>query len=83
MDLSGSTTISFPMLHGLKLVPIGFSFTDLSLYRKLVGKLLYLSLTWLDICYYVQKMSQFVTAPTEDHFKVVLHVLKYLQHTIS
>lgn len=71
------------MLPGLKLVPIGSLFSDPALYRKLVGKLLYLSLTRSDICYSVQQLNQFVTTPIEEHFKVSLYLLKYLQHIIT
>ncbi|XP_071712679.1 secreted RxLR effector protein 161-like [Rutidosis leptorrhynchoides] len=52
-------------------------------YRRLIGRLLYLSMTRPDISYSVQHLSQFVSAPTDVHFQAVVHLLRYLKGTIS
>lgn len=54
-----------------------------SVYRNLIGRLLYLSLTWLDLSYGVQQLSQFVSSPTNVHYRAALHLLKYLQSTVA
>lgn len=52
---------------------------DASLYRKLVGRLLYLTVTWLDIMFVVHKLSQFIAQPRQPHLDAVHHLLKYLK----
>ncbi|GJV16682.1 uncharacterized mitochondrial protein-like protein [Tanacetum coccineum] len=50
-----------------------------SLYCTIVGSLVYLSATRLDIAYVVHIVSQFVGAPTTVYWAVVLQILRYLQ----
>lgn len=59
------------------------SFSDNTLYWKLIGKLLYLTNTGPNITSVVQQLSQFVNAPTVTHFNVACRVLKYLKGTPS
>ncbi|KAJ0435793.1 putative RNA-directed DNA polymerase [Helianthus annuus] len=48
-------------------------------FQKLVGKLIYLSLTRPDISYTVQYLSQFMHSPTNSHLQVALRLLRYLK----
>ncbi|GAU26487.1 hypothetical protein TSUD_294560 [Trifolium subterraneum] len=48
-------------------------------YRALVGKLLYLTSIRPDIAFLVQQLSQFLDAPTTLHFKAAHKVLRYLK----
>jgi hypothetical protein len=48
-------------------------------YRALVGKILYLTSTRPDIAFPVQQLSQFLDAPTSTHFKAAHKVLRYLK----
>nr|GEY81474.1 ribonuclease H-like domain-containing protein [Tanacetum cinerariifolium] len=48
-------------------------------YQKIVGKLIYLSITRPDISYVVQCLSQHIHAPLQSHFSVALRVLRYLK----
>ncbi|GKA34038.1 uncharacterized mitochondrial protein-like protein [Tanacetum coccineum] len=50
-----------------------------SFYRTIVGSLVYLSATRLDIAYVVHIVSQIVGAPTTVYWAVVLQILRYLQ----
>jgi hypothetical protein len=51
---------------------------DPSLYRTIVGSLVYLRVTCPDISYAVHIVSQFIVAPTMVHWAVVFHILRYL-----
>ncbi|KAJ0887750.1 putative RNA-directed DNA polymerase [Helianthus annuus] len=48
-------------------------------FQKLVGKLIYLSLTRPDISYAVQFLSQFMHSPTDMHLQIALRLLRYLK----
>lgn len=48
-------------------------------YQKLVGKLIYLTLTRPDIAYAIHCLSQHMHAPLQSHLSIGLRVLKYLK----
>ncbi|XP_014522362.1 uncharacterized protein LOC106778876 [Vigna radiata var. radiata] len=52
-------------------------------YRRLIGKLLYLTNTRPDLCYTINLLSQFMQSPTEHHYRAVQHVLRYIKSTPS
>ena len=54
---------------------------DILSYRRLVGKLLYLTTTRPDIAFVVQQLSQFLNAPTTTHYDTACRVVKYLKWT--
>jgi hypothetical protein len=77
------TTATSMDLH-LQLRPTdGTPLLDPSRYRHLVGSLVYLTVTRLDIAHAVHILSQFVSAPTSIHFGHLLRVLRYLRGTPS
>ena len=53
-----------------------------SLYRCLVGSLIYLTVTRPDISYVVHQVSQYLSAPRSTHYAVVLCILRYLKGTL-
>ena len=60
----------------------GKSLSDATLYRQLVGSLIYLTVTRPDISYVVHVVSQFMAAPRSPHYAAVLKILRYLKGTI-
>ncbi|XP_074305192.1 secreted RxLR effector protein 161-like [Silene latifolia] len=48
-------------------------------YRRLVGRLIYLTITRPDLVYAVHILSQFVHAPRKEHWDAVLRVTRYLK----
>ena len=48
-------------------------------YQRLVGKLIYLSHTHLDIAYVISMVSQFMHSPSEDHLDAIVLILHYLK----
>lgn len=58
-------------------------YSNPSLYRQLIVKLLYLSLTRLDISFATHFLSQFVSSPSQSHFDALHHLLGYLKGTIA
>ena len=60
----------------------GESLSDYTLYRQLVGSLIYLTVTRPDISYAVHIVSQFMAAPRSPHYAAVLRILRYLKGTI-
>ncbi|CAH9146225.1 unnamed protein product [Cuscuta epithymum] len=78
--LTGARPVSFPMVQNHKLQSdTGPNFSDPDRYRRLVGKLIYLTLTRPDICYSVHILSQFMQCPKVAHWEAVLRVLRYLK----
>lgn len=57
--------------------------TDPSVYRRLMGKLLYLTITRPDLAYSINKLSQFESKPRTSHLQAVHSVLKYLKGTVG
>ncbi|CAM8966405.1 unnamed protein product [Rhodiola kirilowii] len=52
---------------------------DVSSYRRLVGQLIYLTVTRLDLAFSVHIISQFMHAPTIEHLAVAHKVLRYVK----
>lgn len=77
-------TVSTPMATSPKLcLQSGTPLADPHEYRKVVGSLQYLAFTRPAIAYSVNRLSQFMHRPTDDHWQAVKRVLRYLAGTQS
>jgi hypothetical protein len=56
---------------------------DMTKYRSIVGVLQYLTLTRPDLSFAINKVCQYLHAPTQDHFTAVKHILRYLEHALG
>ena len=59
----------------------GSSLSDPPEYRTIIGSLQYLLITRPDICFAVNKLSQYMHRPTTEHLVFVKHLLRYLSGT--
>ncbi|KAJ9537573.1 hypothetical protein OSB04_030306 [Centaurea solstitialis] len=81
--ITDQKVVSTPLEPNLHLTPnAGPPLKDPTLYRQLVGSLVYLTVTRPDIAYAVHIVSQFMSAPCSDHYAAVLRILWYLKGTI-
>ncbi|KAM2723556.1 hypothetical protein EV1_026500 [Malus domestica] len=61
----------------------GKDLEDATMYRQLVGSLIYLTLTRPDISYAVGVMSQYMQNPKKPHLEAVRRILRYVKSTID
>lgn len=57
----------------------GLLYDDPTQYRRLVGRLVYLSNTRPDLCYAIHLLSQFMKAPHVAHWEAALRVVRFLK----
>lgn len=79
--LLGCKPVTVPMEPNLKMSATdGDLLPDPSVYRRIVGRLLYLTHTRPDINYAVHKLSQYMSAPRTVHLKAANKILRYLKN---
>ncbi|BBG93218.1 transposable element gene [Prunus dulcis] len=75
----GAGPVCFPMEQNLKLSDAGDLLTEPAKYRRLVGCLIYLTITRPNITYVVHVLSRFMHEPRKPHMEAALRILKYLK----
>ncbi|XP_021716947.1 uncharacterized protein LOC110684822 [Chenopodium quinoa] len=76
--------LKLPINTHLKLAPDkGKPLPNPLIYHKLLGKLIYLTITRPDISFNVQLLSQFMHFPTYTHLQAVKRLLRYLAGSTS
>jgi hypothetical protein len=82
-NLTYNKIVDTPIELNTRLTPNdGEPLRDVTLYRHLVGSLVYLTVTRPDISYVVHQVSQFMATPRSTHFSTVLRILHYLKETL-
>lgn len=56
---------------------------DKTKYQRLIGKLLYLTLTRHDIAYDVHRLSQFLQQPKISHLDEAVRIMKYIKRELA
>ncbi|GAV82290.1 hypothetical protein CFOL_v3_25742, partial [Cephalotus follicularis] len=76
----GSKPLDTPMDSNQKLmVDDGDVLEDPEKYRRLVGKLNYLTVTRPDIAFPVSVVTQFLSSPWSSHWDAIIRILRYLK----
>lgn len=57
--------------------------TDPARYRRLIGRLIYLTFTRPDLCYAVHVLSQCMQRPRQDHWDAALRTVRYIHGSPS
>ncbi|KAI9180968.1 hypothetical protein LWI28_009836 [Acer negundo] len=81
--LLGATPIDTPMEQGLKLSDKSDLLKNSSQYRRLVGRLIYLTVSRPDITYDVHVLSRFMHQPRKLHMEAALRVVRYLKGALG
>jgi hypothetical protein len=77
--LLGAAPINTPMERGLKLSDKSELLKNPERYRRLVGILIYLTVSRPNITYSVHILSRFMHQPRKDHWEAALRVVRYLK----
>jgi hypothetical protein len=83
-DMMDCKSMPTPMVTNLKLLSDTSSETvDVTMYRQMIGSLMYLTNTRPDICFAVNTLSQYMVEPRRVHLVAAKHVLRYLKGTVD
>ncbi|WJZ84735.1 hypothetical protein VitviT2T_004328 [Vitis vinifera] len=82
-NMLNSKPANTPFDSKLQLDKLGDPLDSPNYYQKLVGKLIYLTITRPDISFAVSLVSQHMHAPTVVHLCIVKRILRYLKKTIG
>ena len=78
--MNGCKPVETPMDPNIKLEACGEGIlVDRGKFQRLVGKLIYLTHTRPNINFAVNKVSQFLSNPSEGHMEAVYQILRYLK----
>ncbi|CAM8947840.1 unnamed protein product [Rhodiola kirilowii] len=83
VGLSGAAPVGTPMERGVKLCDSSELLHDPGKYRRLVGRLIYLTVSRPDITYTVHVLSRFMHQPRKEHWDAALRVVRYLKGSLG
>jgi len=80
--LLGARPVEFPMEENHKLaLATGQLLDSPDQFRRLIGRLIYLTITRPDLSYAVHILSQFMQEPKQEHMDAACRILRYLKAT--
>ena len=71
------------MAPNVQLTKEGELFEDPKRYRRMVGKLNYLTVTRLYFSYLVSVLSQYMSSPTVSYWAAIEHIICYLKEALG
>ncbi|MDM1715268.1 hypothetical protein HX137_32195, partial [Pseudomonas sp. 165] len=78
--MTGCKPMSTPLEQNVKLrADLGDELDDVTMYRKMVGSLIYLTITRPDLSYAVDLVSQFMQSPRKPHLDAVRRIMRYVK----
>jgi hypothetical protein len=79
----GCKPISIPLEQNVKLsADEGDLVEDTTMYRRIVGSLIYMTITRPNLNYAVRVVSQFMQTPRKPHLDALRRILKYIKHIL-
>ncbi|MCO5567572.1 hypothetical protein L7F22_021266 [Adiantum nelumboides] len=75
--------VDTPLDQNVKLVDDGHYIEDVTMYRKMVGSLIYLTITKPDLSYAVGVVSQFMQNPCKSHLDEMKRIMRYVKATVN
>ncbi|XP_075112560.1 putative mitochondrial protein AtMg00240 [Nicotiana tabacum] len=89
LGMAGSKPVATPMECNQRFTTVEYDqhlelkhdekLPDAGPYQRLVGKLVYLTMTRPDICYAVHVLSQFMQCPKKSHMEAAIRVVRYIK----
>ncbi len=81
--MTGCKPISILFEQNVKLgADEGDLMEDTIMYKRIVGSLIYMTITRPDLSYAVGMVSQFMQTPQKPHLDAVRRILRYIKHTL-
>ncbi|XP_049406144.1 uncharacterized mitochondrial protein AtMg00810-like [Solanum stenotomum] len=90
IGLSGAKLVSTPLEANVKLTTVEYDeltgttndslYKDVTAYQRIIGRLLYLTITRPDISFAVQVFSQFMQRPKISHWEAALRLVRYIRN---
>nr|XP_016435374.1 PREDICTED: uncharacterized mitochondrial protein AtMg00810-like [Nicotiana tabacum] len=79
-----SRDVSTPFDSNIKLTAdSGELLPDPTIYRRLLGKLNFITNTRPDLSFAIQTLSQYMQSPRSEHYQAALHTLRYVRNDPS
>jgi len=76
--------ISIPLEQNVKLSATeGDPMEDATMYRRIVGSLIYMTITRPDWSYVVGVVNQLMQTPRKPHLDAMRCILRYIKHTLQ
>jgi len=80
--MTGCKPISIPLEQNVKLSTDEKDLVeDTTMYRRIVGNLIYMTITRPDLSYAIGVVSQFMQTAQKRHLDAMRHILRYIKHT--